>query len=87
MNYIALLITFLIVSNASCYDGDENLHNHNRSIQHNLNRHKSKSRPKDFLIVDRLSDNEQETRILWNNMAGKETLMLGKQVLENETDR
>lgn len=80
--YIALLITLLIVTVANCYDAASN-----RNMDHSLNRHKSKSKPKDFLIVDRLSDNEQETRILWNNMAGKETLMLGKQVLENETDR
>lgn len=83
--YIALLITLLIV-NANCYDDDDDSRS-NHSIQHNLKQHKNKSKPKDFLIVDRLSDNEQETRILWNNMAGKETLMLGKQVLENETDR
>lgn len=80
--YIALLITFSIVTFSNCYDAASNL-----SMQHGSNSQKRKSKPKDFLIVDRLSDNEQETRILWNNMAGKETLMLGKQVLENETDR
>lgn len=73
--YIALLIT---LSSVRCYESSGN---------HSLNRHKGKSRPKDFLIVDRLNDNEQETRILWNDLAGKETVMLGKQVLENETDR
>lgn len=57
------------------------------SGNHSVSRHKGKSRPKDFLIVDRLNDNEQETRVLWNDLAGKETVMLGKQVLENETDR
>ena len=77
---IALLITFSIVNTICCL-GYENANNRS------MNRHKNKSKPKDFIIVDRLSDNEQETRILWNGMAGKETVMLGKQVLENETDR
>ena len=83
--WTVLLITFCNVNTMTCFDVnlDELASANNRS----LIRHKTKNKPKDFLIVDRLSDNEQETRILWNDLAGKETLMLGKQILANETDR
>lgn len=39
-------------------------HQHNHRLQHD-----------NFLIVDRLSDNEKETRFKWKDLMGKETTL------------
>lgn len=59
-----LLLGICITHSYSSMSEPMTTHQHNHRLQHD-----------NFLIVDRLSDNEKETRFKWKDLMGKETTL------------
>ncbi|XP_055631768.1 uncharacterized protein LOC129771772 isoform X1 [Toxorhynchites rutilus septentrionalis] len=58
-------------SNADEYNSSPTRHKHRHHQQQQ--QHEQKSRKDNFILIDYLSDGEQEKRISWNGIAGKQT--------------